>query len=492
MKHALALLVALSAALFAGCVSAQVPARHAPYTAFEWLARGGVNQFGTAPVGMGLPGGTPLPTTPVNLSGWQPAGNFGVNTQVPTGITVGGKADFPLPGGAKAPINVATPITKAAVAASAGMVLKNAARIGLPAVGVFMTVMQIKDYFDQGKVYFDGVNGTQERPVYTISDDSRCSEDPNGATHPYANDAGITAKWMGRYENGMCRYGFLFTSTVYPNMNNYWYGIRSGNPLPEGSKTYLTPEEATALIANAQARADMLQKLIDEDKVHRQKNGINPFGYVAPTIELGSPTITGPATVPGRKSTETESVRLQPGTNVPAAPGQPSDHGIKTTTKEQTTKITYEGDKITTTTITNTVTNITNTVTNITTNEGDKVTEETPDSPPEDPPEEPPTDSPLGDVPKLYERKYPDGLVGIWNEKSEVIKQSSTFTLAAQLMPTGLTAGTCPSWSIALNFASWASFGEHDFAPPCWIWDVAKTIIIISALMLARSLIFGG
>jgi hypothetical protein len=98
----------------------------------------------------------------------------------------------------------------------------------------------------------------------------------------------------------------------------------------------------------------------------------------------------------------------------------------------------------------------------------------------------------LPSIPTLYERKYPDGLIGIWNQKSDQIKQASAFTLASQLMPTGLTSGTCPTWPITLEFAWWASYGERDVAPPCWIWDVAKTIVIISALMLARSLIFGG
>lgn len=101
-------------------------------------------------------------------------------------------------------------------------------------------------------------------------------------------------------------------------------------------------------------------------------------------------------------------------------------------------------------------------------------------------------DSPLPEVPKLYERKYPDGLIGIWNQKSQLIKQASMFTLASQLMPTSLNAGVCPAWQIELNFARWASYGAHNVAPPCWIWDVAKTIILISALLLARALVFGG
>lgn len=101
-------------------------------------------------------------------------------------------------------------------------------------------------------------------------------------------------------------------------------------------------------------------------------------------------------------------------------------------------------------------------------------------------------DSPLPEIPTLYERKYPDGLIGIWNQKSQLIKQASMFTLASQLMPTSLNAGACPAWQIDLNFASWAAYGVHNVAPECWVWDVAKTIILISALLLARALVFGG
>lgn len=103
------------------------------------------------------------------------------------------------------------------------------------------------------------------------------------------------------------------------------------------------------------------------------------------------------------------------------------------------------------------------------------------------------TDPSMPPIPELYVRKYPDGITGIWQAKSEAIKQASLFTLAAQLMPTNVVAGTCPSWQLSLNLGpSWAQLGTHEIAPPCWIWDVCKAIIIVSALMLARRLIFGG
>lgn len=59
-------------------------------------------------------------------------------------------------------------------------------------------------------------------------------------------------------------------------------------------------------------------------------------------------------------------------------------------------------------------------------------------------------------------------------------------------MPNVGDGGSCPTWPINLDLAQWASYGTYDVAPPCWIWDVAKAILILSALLLARSLIFGG
>lgn len=216
------------------------------------------------------------------------------------------------------------------------------------------------------------------------------------------------------------------------------------------------------------------------------KTGVDPFGAAGPQVE-----VSGPSSVAGGTTTTTTPTRVNEGTTIEASPSTnaPTQPATKTTTTTTNHNVTYNDNKVTYNTVTNNTTNITNNVTNQTeTTPGEEKVEEG-ESPEE---EEAPTDTALPPVPNLYERKYPDGLVGIWNQKSEQIKQTSTFTLAKQLMPTGFTSGSCPSWVIPLNFASWAGYGEHNFAPPCWIWDVAKTIIIISALMLARSLIFGG
>lgn len=101
------------------------------------------------------------------------------------------------------------------------------------------------------------------------------------------------------------------------------------------------------------------------------------------------------------------------------------------------------------------------------------------------------TDKPLPDQPKLYEPKYPDGITGVWNSKLQEIKATPLFNLAPSLLP-NVSAGSCPSWKVDLSIDGWTNAGLQDVSPPCWVWDVAKLVIIASALLLARRLIFGG
>lgn len=101
------------------------------------------------------------------------------------------------------------------------------------------------------------------------------------------------------------------------------------------------------------------------------------------------------------------------------------------------------------------------------------------------------TDKPLPDQPKLYEPKYPDGITGLWNSKIQEIKETPLFNLAPSLLP-NVSTGSCPSWKVDLSIDGWTNAGLQDVSPPCWVWDVAKLVIIASALLLARRLIFGG
>ena len=216
--------------------------------------------------------------------------------------------------------------------------------------------------------------------------------------------------------------------------------------------------------------------------------GVDPFG-----AQQAKPlTVTGPSTVPGTSSQTSTQVRVHPGTAIEVGPGTSTDtqQATKTTTTTATHNVTYQGNKVTYNTTNITTTTITNNVT------GDTVTNvettETENDAPEEEPDDPPTDTPLGDIPKLYERKYPDGIVGIWNQKSQQIKQTPIFTFASAVMPTGLGGGSCPSWTLDLNLSQHMDMGSHQLEPPCWVWDVARGIVLVGALILARALVFGG
>lgn len=101
------------------------------------------------------------------------------------------------------------------------------------------------------------------------------------------------------------------------------------------------------------------------------------------------------------------------------------------------------------------------------------------------------SDQPLPAHPVLYERKYPDGLVGVWNSKKAELDSAPLVHLVSQLMPDVSSVGTCPNWSLDLDMGV-ANMGVWDVSPPCYVWDFAKVVIICSALLLARALVFGG
>lgn len=191
-------------------------------------------------------------------------------------------------------------------------------------------------------------------------------------------------------------------------------------------------------------------------------------------IEIDQPlSVIGPAQSPASTSTTTTT--------------QQTANGPQTTTTTNTTVINYNysGDTVT----------VNQTTTNITRNQaGDVISSSTTTKTPEasDSSDEAPTDTPLPPVPDLYVRKYPNGMEGIYDQYKDQLKAAALVQLAKKLMPSVGDSGTCPSWPLNLDLAEWAAYGTHDVAPPCWIWDVARAILILSALLLARALIFGG
>lgn len=109
------------------------------------------------------------------------------------------------------------------------------------------------------------------------------------------------------------------------------------------------------------------------------------------------------------------------------------------------------------------------------------------------PPEAPANDTALPAQPKLYTKKYPDGMTGVWRDQRSAMANSPLFTLPRMLMPSSVgSGGSCPAMNVNLTFSQWANFGTKDIAPPCYVWDWGKAICIVSACLLARRLIFGG
>lgn len=91
----------------------------------------------------------------------------------------------------------------------------------------------------------------------------------------------------------------------------------------------------------------------------------------------------------------------------------------------------------------------------------------------------------------LYEAKYPDGIVGVWEQHKATWDQSDLFVWMSSLSDGWPSGGSCPSWTISLSGLPGLS-GSGDLSVPCWIWPVIKAILIISALLAARRIIFEG
>lgn len=279
---------------------------------------------------------------------------------------------------------------------------------------------------------------------------------------PSGNVTVVMGSRFTRPDGGdVCAYDY------WNGQNNPATGTRSGTSSVGWSTKPRSPDSATWYPATPQSIKDALYTnnppvgVIDE--LAKYGNIIWP---------LGNPSVTGPASIDGPK-------------NVTQNPD-----GSKVT-KQDKTDYTYDGPNVTRsgTTTTTTTTAPDGTTTSTTTS---TTTESAGDQTAPKPEDKAPTDTGLPPVPDLYTRKYPDGMVGIWNEFKDQLKNSDFVQLASKLMPAVGNSGSCPSWPLNLSIASWADYGTRDVAPPCWIWDVAAAILVVSALLLARALVFGG
>lgn len=185
-------------------------------------------------------------------------------------------------------------------------------------------------------------------------------------------------------------------------------------------------------------------------------------------IDPDPATVTGPASVTSPSVTTTNT----------------TNNVTTTVTNSTTVNNTYNNNQITTTVTNNTVTK--NAAGEVI---ATQVEEGTPDPSKDD--NATVIDTPLTEMPTLYERKYPDGIKGVWDTRSAEMKATPLFGLTAVFAPS-VGGGSCPTWSMSANIGPQMMFGTHSLSPPCWLWTALKAVIIVTALLLARSLIFGG
>lgn len=411
-----------------------------------------------------------------------------------------------LPIGTGAEVTAHVKIPKANIAKALILSAKLGGRVAGGVVGGIAVDALIDYGLKNVKLGSDGLLSA-ERPddkPYEISDgyiyrvnshSSVIGISPGSACNAYAQDGYTGGSYQlqsAQVVSGACVISFLngpnpYTYT-FPIAREGFSGCSTGNYVADGKCTADKPvvgmneQEVQDWIASRDgwpssasvALAEML-KYPDTRRIIQDypNNGVE---------------INGPTSVKGKSTTVTESVQLVPGTTTVAPPGTTTatQPGTKTTTTTATHPITYSGSSVSHSTVNNTTTNITNHTTNVTTTESK--TEEVEN----DKDDQMAVDTPLGDVPKLYEKKYPDGLLGVWDAKKAEFEQTSFFRLIDQLTPKIGQAGSCPSWSIDLSWTPGGSMGVHQLQPPCMIWPILKALVIISALFLARALIFGG
>ncbi len=93
----------------------------------------------------------------------------------------------------------------------------------------------------------------------------------------------------------------------------------------------------------------------------------------------------------------------------------------------------------------------------------------------------------------LWEKKYPDGLGKVIRDKIDLLKSTSLGGLIQTLAPSNLPGGgSCPNWSVGFNLGSGMNFGSSALGMPCGVWDFIKIVFLITSLLAARRIVFGG
>lgn len=340
--------VALS--VFAFQVNAQpieqyYPAGRNAFDAMSRMASGSNTTYGMHLTGPGVVGG--IPVTNPNLSGWQPAGNYGMPgaAKGPT-VSIGGKFDAMMNGKA-VPMTATASMTKAGILLGVGKLL--------PIIGNAIMIGQLLDgmkpAMDEAEVQKNTVNGQVDKDKPFAWQEFKdgyfyqCGRGSNFTS--YSTACADMAEYLhslapaytytvGSLQDGACK------------LEAYWYGGRSpGDDRTFGCTKIVNPNAEVEFktgnweqVRHKFESADFdLQPLVKAqlDAMERaKKNGIDGGSW---SIPVSIPTVTGPAFAPEVVKTDTRTW------------SEKGPDGItreKTETKKTTTRtpLTYDKDTV--------------------------------------------------------------------------------------------------------------------------------------------------
>lgn len=366
-------------------------------------------------------GGQPLVTSSAGLGTPSTVGNMGVGTS-PAGPHLGGTSQVPLGDtGKRVAAAVKAPITGAAF----GRALVAAGRIAWP-IGVLVAGGEIYNYLTGPQELVsvqknpDGSIEAQEWTKHVVAGTEWAfrSSGPWFASYASACAAAVPVMWP----DGPTFRGYSYTGSEvgggsrYCNYNGQVY---MGANTWQATTTQLVLNqrfnEAIEVTLRKVDEAELLDRLAKESGWPTSAAKALAEALATPGVEVqtGTPTVTGPSTVPGTKTQTTTQTKVHPGTTTEAAPGtttqtQPATRTTTTTTTHNVTYnnnvVTYNTTTVNNTTTTNNVTGQTDTTTDQTQTEDDSNAEDKPDMCEKNPKaaacQEIDLDTPEGDIPK--------------------------------------------------------------------------------------------
>lgn len=276
----------------------------------------------------------------VNLSGWTPAGNYGVSPGA-TGVSVGSTANMPLSGGRTAPVSVSSTIKPS----SLGPVFLKTAKL----VPFLNTGVAIYDLFKE--VGYDAAKNADGSLTIRQVDPSVCSVAPC-----YVYQHGGVVKTVPEL-TAICEAGRITASAatwiwlVYPSGSVATASCRflSSQGSNFGTLSFIglsvAPSQAVYLASSEQALSDAIAAksgwpVSTSTKADEAVKSALDLGQ---TFEVNNPVVTGPSSVTGPSTTST----------TPAQNGQPQ----KVTTESKVWNLTYNTNTVNISEVTNTSVN---------------------------------------------------------------------------------------------------------------------------------------